>query len=366
MMSLPAKFTYEFVREYIESFGYTLLSKDYNGSKSKVEVQCDKCHPPYLVAFNAFRQGARCRKCSTNARKTSMDVIGNYVSEQCTGYMLLSDKYEGRSKKLRFQCPKGHVFMMSWSHLKRGQRCPSCRPNIQRSFDEVKEYMRSFGYSLLSQHYSHCFQKLDIVCPHGHKFKMDFSHFTSGNRCAECAGVKKKTVSQVSSYMNTFGYKLVSKEYKNAYTKLTVRCPVGHMYDVTWTNFHTGKRCPRCTESKGEEKVRKCLESHSIQFVQEHSFPACRNIEPLRFDFAIYDKHQKLILLVEYDGEYHYLPIEGQRHLKHQQKLDSIKNTYCSTNSIPLLRIPYTQFDNIEAMLSAELSKHNLLSLASN
>ena len=94
-----------------------------------------------------------------------------------------------------------------------------------------------------------------------------------------------------------------------------------------------------------------------------NTFEDCRNIEPLRFDFAVfYDVEKtKLAFMYEYDGEYHYLPIEGKKKLKYQQKLDNIKNQYCQQNNIPLLRIPYWEFDNIKQILSEELNKYNLI-----
>lgn len=41
------------------------------------------------------------------------------------------------------------------------------------------------------------------------------------------------------------------------------------------------------------------------------------------------------------------------------KKHDKIKNIYCLKNNIRLLRIPYWEFDNIEAILEEALFKNN-------
>lgn len=68
-------------------------------------------------------------------------------------------------------------------------------------------------------------------------------------------------------------------------------------------------------------------------------------------------------LVIEYDGEQHFAPVDFankgllwakgifQQTVRH----DNIKNNYCLTNGINLLRIPYFDFDNIEDILTNHL-----------
>nr|DAT80316.1 MAG TPA: restriction enzyme [Bacteriophage sp.] len=41
---------------------------------------------------------------------------------------------------------------------------------------------------------------------------------------------------------------------------------------------------------------------------------------------------------------------------KSQQKKDSLKTEYCNRNGIKLIRIPYTDFDNVENILDKHFS----------
>jgi len=75
----------------------------------------------------------------------------------------------------------------------------------------------------------------------------------------------------------------------------------------------------------------------------------------LLFDFGVL-LEGKLLGLIEYDGEQHYKSVEfwgGEETLRYIQTNDSIKNAYCVKNSIPLLRIPYWEKDDIGNLVTS-------------
>jgi hypothetical protein len=70
------KHNIEYVREYVEYFGYKLLSKEYVNSKEKILLQCPKGHE-WETTFHCFRdtpnlRGNRCLQCY---------ISNNYVSK---------------------------------------------------------------------------------------------------------------------------------------------------------------------------------------------------------------------------------------------------------------------------------------------
>jgi len=88
----------------------------------------------------------------------------------------------------------------------------------------------------------------------------------------------------------------------------------------------------------------------------EYSFDDCLSPKgnKLRFDFYLPNNN----LCIEYDGEFHFHEYEHipKEKFNTLQLHDKIKNEYCKQNNIKLLRIPYTQFDNIEFLINQELS----------
>ena len=58
---------------------------------------------------------------------------------------------------------------------------------------------------------------------------------------------KKWSYEDVKKYIESFNYKLISKEYINSREKILVQCDKGHIYETTFNSFKNKKsRCPIC------------------------------------------------------------------------------------------------------------------------
>lgn len=228
------------------------------------------------------------------------------------------------------------------------------------SYEYVKEYIENFGYKLLSKEYKNNKTELEIQCNDcGNIFHMRFNNFKDGKHRCEC---KSKplvlTYEYVKNYIESCGYKLLSKEYKNNATYLLVWCgnPNHKPYKVKFNNFKDcNSRCPECnTTSKGEEKIKEILIKYNIKFNQQYLFNDCRNTRPLPFDFYL----PQYNITIEYDGRQHYkldcfnMNLLDLMNLKYN---DNKKTQYCNDNNIKLIRIPYWDFNNIEKILKKEL-----------
>lgn len=228
------------------------------------------------------------------------------------------------------------------------------------SYEYVKEYIEIFDYKLLSKEYKNNKTELEIQCNDcGNIFHMRFNNFKDGKHRCEC---KSKplvlTYEYVKNYIESCGYKLLSKEYKNNATYLLVWCgnPNHKPYKVKFNNFKDcNSRCPECnTTSKGEEKIKEILIKYNIKFNQQYLFNDCRNIRPLPFDFYL----PQYNITIEYDGRQHYkldcfnMNLLDLMNLKYN---DNKKTQYCNNNNIKLIRIPYWDFNNIEKILKKEL-----------
>jgi len=57
---------------------------------------------------------------------------------------------------------------------------------------------------------------------------------------------KKLTHEFVNGEFEKEGYELLSKEYKNCEQKLEYKCLEGHKHSISWHNWRSGWRCPKC------------------------------------------------------------------------------------------------------------------------
>ena len=74
-------YTYDFVKQYIESNGYTLLSNEYINTHSYITVKCNNDHKPYKVKFYKFMQNQRCPICSNNGISKQEQELQQWLSE---------------------------------------------------------------------------------------------------------------------------------------------------------------------------------------------------------------------------------------------------------------------------------------------
>ena len=132
------------------------------------------------------------------------------------------------------------------------------------------------------------------------------------------------------------------------HTKWICQCSCGNIKSVYGGNL--GKISNSCgcnKKSIGEQKIKTILDDNNISYITEYcafKYSEKRN-SYARFDFYIDNKY-----LIEYDGTTHYVPIGGwnnEEQIKAQQERDMIKNQWFKDNNIPLIRIPYTHYDNL-------------------
>lgn len=103
------------------------------------------------------------------------------------GYQLLSTEYRNANYKLRVICPREHSWNTSYNNFKQGRICPICANNNKRlEYSYIRRIFEKDGYQLLSKEYKNANQRLETICPRGHKWKVRFRSFRQSRRCPKC------------------------------------------------------------------------------------------------------------------------------------------------------------------------------------
>lgn len=145
---------------------------------------------------------------------------------------------------------------------------------------------------------------------------------------------------------------LESAGIKGNHSYVKCKCDCGNVINVRVEhlrgNHHSRTiSCGCASQSSGETKITQLLEQSNIEFQAQYRIKNFNLSSP--FDFAIFN-NGVLLGLIEYDGEQHFESIEffgGEEKLKLQQERDERKNKWCKENNIRLIRIPYTEYDNL-------------------
>lgn len=106
-------------------------------------------------------------------------------------------------------------------------------------------------------------------------------------------------------------------------------------------------------QSTGERLVSEWLKEHNIKYKFQLIYDDLKDVNVLRYDFGIYGDNNKIIKIVEFDGEQHFQePGSFYNPDGLVQKHDKMKNEYAAKHNIPLLRIPYTEVLNMDKLLT--------------
>lgn len=199
-------------------------------------------------------------------------------------------------------------------------------------------------------------------CDCGNEILAQVNSLTSG-QTQSCGCLQKERSSEASLIDLTgkkFGKLTVVKRCENNYITYAMWdcvCDCGNHKNVCGSHLQRGlvSSCGCSARSRGEMKISDFLTDRKIEFIEQKKFGGCADKLQLPFDFYLPEYN----MCIEYDGEQHFRPIDhfgGIESLEITKRHDKIKDDFCCDNGIALIRIPYTNFNDIETILSQILS----------
>ena len=193
-------------------------------------------------------------------------------------------------------------------------------------------------------------------CDCGNICEVDGSRLRSG-RAKSCGCESKKALEKGRGILfqdltnQQFG-KLIAikriedKVYKERkFVQWQCKCACGNYCNVIATNLKSGntQSCGFCNEnSHGNIKIEQLLKDNNINFIREKRFIDCKDKGYLPFDFYINNSY-----CIEYDGKQHFTQNGTIFDYETTKRHDNIKSQYCKENNIPLIRVPYTHYNDL-------------------
>ena len=359
------KLNYDTIKEKLKNvYNVELLSKTYNNANQKL-IYRDKDGYLYYSSWSNISQG----KMASFADRRNYFVMKNlrrYIELNHFDTELLSEKYE---ENLLFKCKCGLLYRRTWSNFKReGCLCKKCSLknrglNHRNSENVMKELFIKNGYKLNGDIHT-ATEKVDCYDKDGYRGLLSYHSLQSGNSFDKFSFKNPYYEYNVRHYMKLSGCTstLMYIEKKNKFCKsiLHLKCACGNEYQAIWSTFANSKvfRCQRCSkkQSKYAFLTEEYFKAKHIVYDKEYSFDDCKSISKLFFDFAVFIDNN--LILIEVDGQYHFKDYYGD--LKLQLLRDEIKNQYCESHNIPLVRIPYWEYkeENYKKILDKEIYKY--------
>lgn len=258
------------------------------------------------------------------------------------------------------------IRVVGYDHLKRRlyKDCPNCKPKPKLKFDltgqrfgkltvleRVENHIQQNGSSKVSY---------KCLCDCGNTCIVQSSHLrTQHTTSCGCFLSKQTREAHLKDITGRRYGKLTAVERiwinNKPYWRCVCDCGGEKISEVRYLNNGKVNSCG-CLISSAEEQMKNILLSKNLLFKQEYKFEGCKDKRRLPFDFAILDKKENVVMLIELQGEQHYHPFTfnseskeiKNKNLEDRIKKDNIKRNFCADNNIPLLEIRYTQFHKME------------------
>ena len=167
------------------------------------------------------------------------------------------------------------------------------------------------------------------------------------DRTQSCGCYNKTTNLDLSIIGKKFGKLTILQYVGKSFYKC--QCECGTIKNIRRDSFITGNTlsCGCINYSIGEKNIQNILKQNNINFISQYTETS---LNKKKFDFAIIENNNP-IRLIEFDGQQHFNDLKGlwnsKESLEQIQKRDRQKNQWAKQHNIPLVRIPYTERNNI-------------------
>ncbi len=255
----------EVIQDTLSLEKYRLVSESSAILNTVIIVECPNGHQ-YETTFYRWEAGTRCRECGGTRQLWTRDSIQKEVNKYNYQLLILNEEINSKNSRINIICKEGHLRDLSWRGWLNNPICPECRKlhnipkiyierkhkkNTKYTYEEIKKEVESDGYQLVSTSYLNCKEKLHTICPSGHDYYVPWDWWKNlGRRCPKCGPKKVLDRDTIGSNLKDNGFELVAMVYnetKPAQSNLRIRCPNGHVVEVSCFNLRNSKfRCKAC------------------------------------------------------------------------------------------------------------------------
>lgn len=296
-----------------------------------------------------------------------------------------SDKHgRNNSTYVKCQCICGKIKDVAFSNLKRGisKSCGCMRSRKKKLYNKIQIGDR-YGKLIVIDKLKDEKDKYNCLCDCGNRVVKNGRNLRNGNT-KSCGCLRINTINahrntfkksfkdwclenNLEYILNLWDYELNGCSPENVGFKsgreFYFKCPNGlhesEKFQIanSVNNYLQSKCffiCRKCMHqsSQAEELINNFLYNFGYTYERQYRFDDCKDDKLLPFDFYLPDFN----IAIEYDGEQHYFPVNFgysnkdimMEKFRATQKHDIIKNEYCKSHKIKLIRIPFYKIDDYE------------------
>jgi very-short-patch-repair endonuclease len=351
----------------VHNNNYNYSQVNYINSQTYINILCNKCNHSFQILPNNHLRGKGCKKCANklNAIKR-MKSLEQFIMESKEVHKDENDlpiydyslvDYKSTHEKVIIICKSHGNFLQTPSYHLQGSGCNKCgiidrakkQTFTKEEFIEraIKIHNNKYNYSQVN--YINSQTPIIIICNIcDYIFNQLPNSHLRGSGCDKCAhkiNHENQKLTEVEIIQraikvhgNNFDYSNIN--YQNSQTPINIKCNTcKNNFSQLYTNHITHKQgCPFCSFRKTEKKLFEkliVLFPKENDIIKEFKQKWCKDKKYLPFDFVI----SKYNIIIELDGEQHFIQIMNWKSPKDTQKIDKYKMECANKNNYSVIRI---------------------------
>ena len=330
------------------------------GSNKKVWWKCAAGHE-WQAQIVKRTKGDGCPFCSNhrvlmgfNDLQTTDPALASQWHPSKNGELHPSQVTRGTSRKVWWQCSRGHEWEATIGSRASGLGCPYCSNkrvlpgyNDLQTVNPVLSSQWNWEKNAVLRPTAvtgHCGKAVWWICRNGHEWKATVDARSRGLGCPVCSNKEilagyndlKTTAPELAKqwHLEKNGSLLPEMVGCGSQRKVWWMCSKGHEWQASIVNRSKGIGCPMCSQHRKTSFPEKAVFYYLRQVFPDAACNVGSNTFPwlgrMSLDVYIPD----LSVAVEYDGPQHSLPT------------DQRKNDLCTQNGVTLIRIRHPQISN--------------------
>ena len=354
--------TQEFIKRAREIHGdkYDYSKVEYINNKTKVCIICPVHGEFWQIPYTHIK-GFGCSRCGGTGKLSLKEFIEKAREIHGDKYDYSKVEYKGMHTKVCIICPEhGEFWQKPCNHINLKQKCPQCSSRCYDTDTFIRKAREIHGdkYDYSKVKYVDTKTDVCIICPeHGEFWQKPCNHINKCG-CPKCGFEKVwntrgrvTTEEFIKKAKEIHGdkYDYSKTNYINERTPVCIICnkkykKTNQIHGEFWQrpNAHLkGNGCPKCRNSRLEEKIYRLLYNNKIKFQKEKTFEWLKNKQNLYLDFYLEDYN----IAIECQGIQHFIPIKrgkmtkekAQKNFEEIRINDLIKQSLCQDHNIEIL-----------------------------
>lgn len=340
----------------------------WRSSKEHVILICDE-HGEFTISPNRIKESLygcpKCARIEASKKTTKGNERFKVEAKIIHGDRYIYDLVDYKHSEIPVDiiCRIHGIFKQTpHAHLK-GQNCFKCSRVVAiektkltpETYFERANLKHNYKFDYTNSKYLGTAYPITYICPeHGEVTQNAGGHLDYG--CERC-GHDTKVVPfeefvERAMVIHKGLYTYLKEGYTNISSKIKCICNKHGIFEQVGDDHLKGSGCPMCKQTTGEKEIAYFLNKFGLDFIIEYKIKDSN----YRFDFYI----PILNVLIEYDGIQHFIPIKffgGIKNYEYVKRSDKEKNLLAKINGYNLIRVPYTELNNINKFLIHNLTK---------